>query len=56
MTDNNETQVALIKVMAIWAGTVFGGVTLSGLVLSATLVYTVLQIVVLIRKMWKGQA
>jgi hypothetical protein len=56
MTDQNETQVAMLKVVAIWAGTVFGGVTLSGLVLSATLIYTVLQIVVLVRKILKGQA
>ena len=56
MTDDNETHAVIFKALVIWAGTVFGGLTLSSLVLSATLVYTTLQIIILIRKMWKGQA
>ena len=55
MTDQNENHAVIFKALVIWAGTVFGGITLSSLVLSATLVYTMLQIVVLIRKMLKGQ-
>lgn len=48
--------MTIIKLMVAWAGTVFGGLTLSGLVLGATLIYTLLQIIVLIRKMRRGQA
>ena len=55
MNDQHDTNMTMIKLMVAWAGTVFGGVTLSGLVLGATLIYTLLQIIVLIRKMWKGQ-
>ena len=55
MNDQHETNLTLLKLLIAWAGTVFGGVTLSGLVLGATLIYTVLQIIVLIRKMWRGQ-
>ena len=54
MTSDHDTNMALFKVMIAWAGTMFGGVTLSGLVLTATLVYTVLQIIILVRKMIKG--
>lgn len=56
MNDQHETNLTLLKLLIAWAGTVFGGVTLSGLVLGATLIYTVLQIIVLIRKMMRGQA
>ena len=56
MNDQHDTNMTIIKLMVAWAGTVFGGVTLSGLVLGATLIYTLLQIVVLIRKMMRGQA
>ena len=55
MTNDHDTNVAMLKVLIAWAGTMFGGVTLSGLVLGATLIFTVLQIIVLIRKMAKGQ-
>lgn len=47
--DDQDTQAALIKVLVAWIGTMFGGIELSGLVLFATLIYTILQIYVLIR-------
>jgi hypothetical protein len=56
MNNDHETNVATIKVLIAWIGAVVGGVTLSQLVLGATLIYTLLQIFILIRKMWKGQA
>lgn len=46
---DHDTNAALIKLMVVWIGTMFGGITLSGLVLFATLVYTILQTYVLIR-------
>jgi len=55
MTESNH-ESAGIKLTIAWLGTVIGGVTLSDLVLIATLAYTLLQIFVLVRKMYKGQA
>ena len=49
MDDKNETWVALAKGAIIWIGAVLGNITLSKLVLFATLVYTGLQIFVLVR-------
>ena len=56
MNDQHNTNMIVLKLMIAWAGTVFGSVTLSGLVLGATLIYTLLEIIVLIRKMMRGQA
>ena len=42
MTNDNETNTALFKVLIAWVGTMAGGVTLSGMVLGATLIYTLL--------------
>jgi len=56
MTNDHETNMAMFKVMLAWAGTMFGGVTLSSLVLTATLIFTLLQIYILVRKLWRGQA
>jgi len=47
--NHNETEISLAKVLVAWIGTMFGGFTLSSLVLFATLIYTVLQTYVLIR-------
>lgn len=55
MNDNNETNVALLKVLIAWIGTAVGGVSLSGLVLGATLIFTLLQIYILVRMIIKGQ-
>lgn len=56
MTPDHDTNTAIIKILAAWLGVMFGGITLSSLVLAATLIFTTLQIFVLIRKIWKGQA
>ena len=54
MTNDHETNAAMIKVMIAWIGTMFGGITLSSLVLTATLIYTILQIILVVRKLIKG--
>ena len=56
MTNDNDTNAAMLKLIIAWAGTMFGGVTLSSLVLTATLIYTMLQIFILGRKLFRGQA
>lgn len=56
MTSDHDTNAAMLKLLVVWLGTMFGGVTLSSLVLGATLIYTVLQIIVLVRKILRGQA
>ena len=56
MSDDQETNVAMFKILVVWAGTTLGSISLSSLVLGATLVYTLLQIFVLLRKIWKGKA
>jgi hypothetical protein len=43
-----------IKVMIAWIGAIAGGVTLNELVLGATLIFTVLQIFMICRRLWKG--
>ena len=55
MNDSNETNVALIKILIAWIGTVVGGVSLSSLVLGATLIFTLLQIYILVRMIIKGK-
>ena len=54
MADDHDTTAALLKVLLAWAGTLFGGFSLSTAVLGATLVFTLLQIYVLVRKIIKG--
>ena len=56
MDSDHDTNMALLKVLIAWIGTAVGGVSLSSLVLVATLVFTLLQIYVLLRKIIKGQA
>lgn len=56
MTHDHDTNLALIKILAAWLGVTFGGLTLSSAALTATLIFTALQIIVLLRKMWRGQA
>ena len=56
MTNDHDTYAALVKILIAWIGTMFGGITLSGLVLAATLVFTVLQTFVLIRRLYRGEA
>jgi len=54
MNNDHDTHTAIIKVMVAWIGTALGGISLSNLVLIATLIYTLLQIYLLVRKIWKG--
>ena len=56
MNENNETNVALLKIMIAWIGTAVGGVSLSTLVLGATLIFTLLQIYIPVRRIIKGTA
>lgn len=49
MHDNNETALAVVKAAIMWIGALLGSMTLSKLVLFATLVYTGLQTYVLVR-------
>lgn len=49
MQNDNETYWALFKVAAAWIAGLLGSITLSKLVLFATLVFTVLQTYVLFR-------
>jgi hypothetical protein len=55
VTENNHDSAG-VKLLIAWAGTLMGGVTLSDIVLFATLIYTLLQIAILIRRLYKGQA
>lgn len=43
MQDNNETGIALFKALVIWVGALIGSITMSQLVLFATLIYTCMQ-------------
>ena len=54
MNDSHETNMALLRVILAWIGTAVGGVSLSGLVLGTTLLFTLLQIYVIVRKIVKG--
>lgn len=47
--NDQDLNVAFLKLAVIWVGTLFGGLTLSGLVLSLTAIYTCLQIYILVR-------
>jgi hypothetical protein len=53
MTNQSDSRGAL-GVLIAWAGTVFGAYTLQQWVLIATLGYTLLQIVLSLRKLWRG--
>lgn len=54
--NDNHPYLTTLAVGISWLGTWLGHVTLSNLVLCATLVFTVLQIFILLRKVWRGQA
>lgn len=55
MSDQHDTNVATVKILIAWIGTAVGSVSLSDLVLSATLLYTVQQIFMLLRKLWRKE-
>ena len=52
--NDHDTNSATVKVLIAWLGTMFGNITLSNAVLAATLIYTALQIYVLLHRIWKG--
>lgn len=56
MNNQHDTNVATMKILIAWIGAAVGSISLSDLVLTATLIFTVLQIVVLIRKLWRREA
>lgn len=56
MDNQHDTNVATFKILIAWVGAAVGSISLSDLVLTATLIFTVLQIVVLIRKLWRKEA
>lgn len=55
MHDNNDTGIAFLKTLVMWIGALLGSITLSKLVLFATLVFTLMQIYVLWRDKIKGK-
>lgn len=53
--NDHDTHLAFWKLLVAWVGALLGGVTLSQLVLLATLVYTVAQTFFLLRDKWWRQ-
>lgn len=56
MNNQHETNVATAKILIAWVGAAVGSLSLSNLVLTATLIYTLLQIFMLLRKLWRKEA
>lgn len=56
MNSDHDSNVATAKIVIAWIGMLIGGITLSDIALTTTILFTVLQIVVLLRKIWRGQA
>lgn len=52
---DHDTAMATVKLIIVWVGTMVGGITLSDMVLTATLIFTLLQIFMLLRRLWNGQ-
>jgi len=52
--NDHESNAITMKLLVSWIGALAGGITLNQLVLSATLIFTVLQIFMIIRRLWKG--
>lgn len=53
MNNDHDTNVNMTKLLISWVGVVFGSISLQNVVLWATLIYTVLNIYLLLRRMWK---
>jgi hypothetical protein len=49
-----EAHDTYLKLGIAWLGAIAGGITLNQLVLGSTLIFTVLQIFMIIRRLWKG--
>lgn len=47
--NQEEGATAMLKVLIAWLGTVLGSITLQQIVLTLTLIYTALQVYVLVR-------
>jgi len=50
---DHDTNTAVWKMIIIWIATAAGNVTLNSAVLFVTLIYTLLQIFSLLRRLWK---
>ena len=51
---NESSDAMTAKVILAWVAAIFGSVTLNQLVLGATLIFTLLQIFMILRRLWKG--
>jgi hypothetical protein len=51
---NDQDFHGFIKIAVIWCAAFFGTLTLNQLLIGATLIYTVLQIFMILRRLWKG--
>lgn len=51
---NDQDLQAVLKILCVWIASLAGQVTLSGLLMMATLIFTVLQIFMILRRLWKG--
>ena len=58
VNDNTDLLPIWLKLIVVWAGTIFGSISLQQVVLAATLLYTLLQCYVLVRDkiVARGQA
>lgn len=53
--DDFNNKHPLLKLAIAWIGASFGTLTLNQWVLVATLIYTIIQIVIGLRKLWNGK-
>lgn len=53
--NDHDSNVATFKIALAWIGMLVGGITLSDIALTTTILFTVLQIFVLLRKIWLGK-
>jgi hypothetical protein len=52
MSNDHETNMTTFKVFVAWVGLIFGGLTLSNVALTLTIIFTLLQIYKLARDLW----
>ena len=52
MNTDHDTNVAIGKLLIAWIGALLGSISLSNVVLFATLVFTLLNIYKLVRELW----
>jgi len=46
--------IATVKILIVWIATFFGSITLNQVMVVCTIVFTLLQIFMLLRRLWKG--